>query len=124
MRADRVTVKEASPERVMTAIREALSAGKGEIWIEHVQGPILAIAIGGNRAMVMCMAEVGDAGYHAIDAGASLVSSEEYLLTNGQVDRYADRDTVEVGHVMPIVTHFLATLDRWPGVTWNDDNTT
>ncbi len=44
------------------------------------------------------------------------------MLANGQVDRYAGRDTIAVRHVMPIVTHFLATIDRWPGVAWEDDN--
>ncbi len=123
MQAGRAT-ENPSRERMLATAQAAISAGTGEIWFEHRQGPILAVVIGGDRAMVMCLAEASDAGYHAIDVDASPASSEEYVLTNGQVDRYTHRDTVEVGHVMPIVTHFLATLDRWPGVMWNDDNAT
>lgn len=109
-------------EQILSAVRRTISASHGEIWIEHQQGPILGIVIGGNRAMVLRLAESGDAGFHAIDPEASPEPSAEYVLANGQVDRYVDRDTVEVRHVLPIVTRFLATLDRWPGVTWQDDN--
>ena len=70
----------------------------------------------------MRLAESGEPGFHAIDPEASPERSGAYVLANGQVDQYADRDTVEVRHVVPIVTHFLATLDRWSGMTWQDDH--
>lgn len=101
---------------------DAVAEGRGEVWIEHDSGLMLAVVVGGARAMVLRLAEAGDAGQHAISPDASPDPSEEYVLANGQVDRYADRDAVEVRHVAPIVTHFLATTDRWPGVEWEDDN--
>jgi hypothetical protein len=122
MHAGQAVVENATQERMLTAVQEAISAGTGEIWIERQRGPMLAVVIGSNRAMVLRLAEPGDAGYHAIDPAASPEPSGEYILANGQVDQYADRDTVEVRHIMPIVTHFLATMDRWPGVAWKDDN--
>ncbi|MEU7920223.1 hypothetical protein [Micromonospora zamorensis] len=122
LHAGRTTLEGPVDEQMLSAIRRTISARCGEIWLEHQQGPILGIVMGGNRAMVLRLAESGDAGFHAIDPEASPEGSGEYVLANGQVDQYADRDTVEVRHIVPIATHFLATLDRWPGVTWQDDN--
>lgn len=122
LHADRTTLEGPVDEQMLSAVRRAISASHGEIWLEHQQGPVLGIVIGGNRAMVLRLAESGDAGFHAIDPEASPERSGEYVLANGQVDQYADRDTVEVRHVVPIVTHFLASLNRWSGVTWQDDN--
>lgn len=122
MRAGQTTLKDPSEEQVLSAVREAVSAGQGEIWIEHQRGPILGLVLGGTRAMVLRLAEPGDAGFHAIDPKAPPEPSGEYVLANGQVDQYGDRDTVGARHVVPIVVHFLATTDRWPGVAWQDDN--
>jgi hypothetical protein len=121
MHAGNVTLDSPSHDRMLAAV-EAIAAGTGEIWFEHEQGPVLGIVIGGTRAMVLRLAESGDAGYHAIDPEASPEPSAQYVLANGQVDEYADSDTIEVRHVLPIVSHFLASLDRWPGVIWRDDN--
>lgn len=122
MRAGQAILKNPSTERMLAVVKEAISDGTGQIWIEKECGPILAVTIGGTRTMVMRLAERGDDGYHAVDLAASPEPSETYILTNGQVDQYADRDTVEVRYVMPIVAHFLATTDRWPRVMWQDDS--
>ncbi|MEU5726120.1 hypothetical protein ABZ783_30445 [Micromonospora sp. NPDC047738] len=106
---------------MLLVVQEAIAAGCGALSVEHEQGPILVVVVGGARAMVMRLAAAGDAGHHAIELAASLEPSERYTLTNGQVDHYADRDTVDTRHLVPIVTHFLATLDRWPGVPWQND---
>lgn len=116
----RRTLREPTREQVLLAVQEAIAAGCGELSVEHEQGPTLVVVVGGDRAMVMRLAAAGDAGHHAIDPTASPEPSEGYTLTNGQVDHYADRDTVDARHLMPIVIHFLATLDRWPGVPWQD----
>lgn len=116
------TLESPNRTRMLATVESAIAAGQGEVWLEHDRGPALAIVVGRTRAMVMCLAQAGDAGYHATDPTASPEPSEEYVLANGQVDQYADRDTVEVRRVMPIVTHFLATMDRWPEVEWADDN--
>jgi hypothetical protein len=121
MHAGKTTLESASDEQVLSAVREAISAGRGEIWIEHQRGPILGVVLGGARAMVLRLAESGDAGFNGIDPEGSPEPSGEYVLANGQIDQYADRDTVEVRHVVPILVHFLATVERWPGVTWQDD---
>jgi hypothetical protein len=117
----RGTLREPTREQVLPVVQEAIAAGCGELSVEHEQGPTLVVVVGGARAMAMRLAAAGHAGHHAIEPTASLGSSERYTLANGQVDHYADRDTVDARHLMPIVAHFLATLDRWPGVPWQDD---
>lgn len=122
MHAGQTTLEDPSEEQVLSGVRKAVSAGGGEIWIEHQRGPILGLVLGGTRAMVLRLEEPGDAGFHAIDPKASPEPSAVYVLANGQVDQYGDRETVDTRHVVPIVVHFLATTDRWPGVAWQDDN--
>jgi len=121
LRTGRVTLRDPAEDEVLATVRGAIRAGSGEVWIEHQDGPVLAVVIGGSRAMVMRLAEAGDAGFHAVDPEAPPEPSEQYVLANGQVDEYTDRDTIAVRHVLPVVRHFLATLERWPEVTWEDD---
>ncbi|MGK5737848.1 hypothetical protein [Micromonospora sp. URMC 103] len=122
VRVGQTMLEDPSDEQVLSAVQEAVSAGEGEIWIEHQRGPILGLVLGGARAMVLRLEEPGDAGFHAIDPKASREPSGEYVLANRQVDQYGDRDAADARHVVPIVVHFLATTDRWPGVAWQDDD--
>jgi hypothetical protein len=116
------TVQHPSNDAMLAAVREAISARQGELWVEHHEGPALGIVVGDSaRAMVLRIAESGDPGYHAVDPAASPEPTGNYVLANGQRDEYSDRDTIEVQHLIPILTHFLANLDRWPGVTWHND---
>lgn len=121
LRTGQEAFRDPSHEQVLTTVQQAMSAGQGEIWIDHEQGRTLAVVLGGTRAMVMFLPEPDDAGHHAIDPTASTGDPGEYLLANGQIDRYADCDTIDVPYLPQVVTHFLATTDRWPGVPWVND---
>ncbi|MFD0683918.1 hypothetical protein [Actinomadura fibrosa] len=117
-----VVVHDPSDAEIVSVMEQAISRGQGELWVEHADGPVLGIVLGDSgRAMVLRLAESGDAGWHAVDPAASSEQVGYYLLANGQLDEYADRDTVETREVMPILAHFLATTGCWPGVQWHDD---
>ncbi len=60
-----------SEDLMLNTVQKAISLRQGEIWIEHLEGPMLGIVIGDDRAMVLRLAQSGDAGYHAIDPTAS-----------------------------------------------------
>ncbi|GAA4568740.1 hypothetical protein GCM10023193_50940 [Planotetraspora kaengkrachanensis] len=121
MHAGTDTVRAPSRDTMLRAIQAATSHGQGEIWLEHPDGPALGIVLGQTRAMVLRLEEAGDAGYHAVDLTAAPIPSDTYTLSNGQVDEYDDRDTVNAHHVLSIVDHFLATGERWTGVVWHND---
>ncbi|MFR9775642.1 Imm1 family immunity protein [Micromonospora sp. MS34] len=106
----------------MNRLSRVVSAGRGEVWWEHPQGAVLGVVVGGRRALVLHLREPGDVGRHAVDPTAPPDVVGEYRLNNGQVDRYADRDTVEVDRLPALVAHFLAAAGRWPGVEWADDS--
>ncbi|GAA1961061.1 hypothetical protein [Kitasatospora viridis] len=91
-----------------------------ETWFEDEQGRLLAVVTNGERAMVTLMHGAGDPGEHLIDPGAE-GSSDGYLLSNGQSDTYADRDTVPFGVAARAVAHVI-DHGGWPeDVTVEDD---
>ncbi|WP_143094381.1 hypothetical protein [Streptacidiphilus jiangxiensis] len=91
-----------------------------ETWFEDETGQLLAVITNGTRAMVMLMHGDGDPGEHLIDPRGE-GRSGGFLLANGQVDTYADRDTVAFGVAGQAVEH-LIDHDVWPDdVTVEDD---
>ena len=65
----------------------------------------------GIRALLMVLDHVEDAGEHLVDEFAGDAESTGYVLENGQVDSYADRDTVPLA----LALHALQeTIDADP----------
>ena len=89
-----------SPSAAVALLRARLRSGQWETWFESDSGELLSIVTNGHRAMVMLLQEPGDAGEHAIDASAGESTSTGYVLANGQVDSYADVDTVTIADAM------------------------
>ena len=69
---------------------------------ESDSGELLAVVTNGERAMVMLLREPGDAGEHAVDETAGTSTSSGYVLANGQVDTYADCDTVRLADALEL----------------------
>ena len=78
----------------VSLLRRRLLTAQWETWFESESGAVLAVVTNGHRVMVMLLRDTGDAGEHAIDASAADDTSTGYVLANGQIDTYADRDTV------------------------------
>ena len=89
-------------------VRDRLETGHHETWFESDSGQLLAVVTNGERAMVMLLQEVGDAGEHAIDTSVGVSMSGGYALENGQVDTYADRDNVPLTLAMDHVADIIA----------------
>ncbi|GAA2850690.1 hypothetical protein Acy02nite_34030 [Actinoplanes cyaneus] len=107
-------------EGAVTHLRERVAAGELETWLRHDDGRMLGVVTNGNRAMVMAMDEFGDPSRHAVDPDANGEESG-YRLSNGQVDRYDNRDTIPLGTALDVVRE-LIDHGRWPAeVAWQDD---
>ena len=91
----------------VSLLRARLLNEQWETWFESESGALLAVVTNGHRVMVMLLREPGDAGEHAIDASAADGTSSGYVLSNGQVDTYADRDTVPFDDAMIRVASVL-----------------
>jgi len=104
----------------VSLLRERRLNGQWETWFESESGELLAVVTNGTRAMVMLLREPGDAGEHAIDAFAAEGSSTGYALANGQLDAYADRDTVPFEDAMIRVASVLND-DVRPTTEWTVD---
>lgn len=57
--------------------------------------------------MVVLFEEDGDPGEHAVSPGET-GASDGYILENGQMDTYADADTVPLAEGIAIVAEFIA----------------
>ncbi|MGW2036803.1 hypothetical protein [Streptomyces virginiae] len=82
-----------SGEEARQLLRHRCDWGSQETWFESETGRLLAVVTNGDRAMVVLLDGEGDPGEHLVDPHAE-GSSGGYVLAGGQVDSYADRDTV------------------------------
>ncbi|MFK0049426.1 hypothetical protein ACIQU4_36095 [Streptomyces sp. NPDC090741] len=83
-----------------------------ETWFENDAGRLLAVLTNGERAMVVLLDGEDGPGEHLVDPRAE-GSSGGYLLSNGQVDGYADRDTVAFDVAGHAVAHMIEH-GTWP----------
>ncbi|NUR63474.1 MAG: hypothetical protein HOV87_33160 [Catenulispora sp.] len=85
-----------SGEEARLLLGNRLGHGSQETWFEDDQGRLLGVITNGERAMVVLLDGAGEAGEHLVDPGGQ-GRSDGFLLANGQVDAYDDRDTVVFG---------------------------
>lgn len=112
-----------SGEQARQLLGHRLDWASQETWFEDEHGRLLAVVTNGTRAMVMLMHEGGDPGEHLIDPRGE-GRSGGFVLGNGQVDTYADRDTVVFSVAGRAVAH-LIDHGVWPDdVSVEDDRGT
>jgi hypothetical protein len=102
-------------------LRQRADDGVLGTWLTREDGPTIGVVTNRVRAMLVWMAEPGDPGRHAVDPTAGDGRGDGYRLSNGQVDRYADRDTVPFALARRIVREVLDNGTTGDGVTWHDD---
>ncbi|MFF3863228.1 hypothetical protein [Streptomyces sp. NPDC002209] len=84
-----------------------------ETWFEDDQGRLLSVVTNGERARVALVDGAGgDTGEHLVDPLGEGISGG-YLLSNGQIDTYCDRETVPFPAACEAVEHFI-DHDIWP----------
>jgi len=104
-------------DAVAAAVR-ARDSGQREMLFESNRGRICFFVTNGARVMIVLMNEPGDPGEHAVDGDAE-GSSSGYVLSTGQVDEYADRDTVSWDAALQALE---ALVDGEPSpVSWHVD---
>jgi hypothetical protein len=106
-------------ETAERALRAEFVAGNQMVTLTSSLGRILLVVTNGTRAMVVLMDTVGDAGQHATDPDAPGVSGG-FVLDNGQVDEYANADTVELEEALVAVRQLVAGLGATT-VIWHND---
>ncbi|WP_406346414.1 hypothetical protein OH787_05950 [Streptomyces sp. NBC_01547] len=105
---------EYSGEDAGQLLRHRLDWGTQETWFEDGRAANLAVVTNGERAMVSLLDDEADRAEHLVDPRGS-GSSGGYQLANGQVDVYADRDTVTFEAAGRAVAYFVEHA------TWPDD---
>ncbi|MFF5488605.1 hypothetical protein [Streptomyces virginiae] len=103
-----------SGEDARQLLRHRLDWATQETWFEDGRAASLAVVTNGERAMVSLLDGEADRAEHLVDPRGS-GSSGGYRLTNGQVDVYADRDTVTFEAAGRAVAYFIEHA------TWPDD---
>jgi hypothetical protein len=92
-----------------------------ETWFVREDGALIGVVTNRERALVVWLDEPGDPGRHAIDPGAGGGRGDGYRLANGQVDHYADRDTVPFALARQIVRSLVDRGTAPDGVDWQAD---
>ena len=103
-------------------IERRVATGTMTTWLESSLGRRIALVSNGPRAMVLLLEHYdGDPGEHAIDSAGGAGSSGGFVLDNGQVDEYADRDTVPMGEALRIVAHLVSDGVPPSDASWQVD---
>jgi hypothetical protein len=106
---------------IAETIESRISQGTMTTCLESSRGRTIHLVSNGSRAMVMLLEHSdGDPGEHAIDP-AGVGTSGGFVLENGQVDEYADRDTVPMGEALRIVAHLVAEGAPPADASWQVD---
>ncbi len=106
---------------VAETVHDRVSRGTMTTLLESSRGRTIHLVSNGSRAMVMLLEHGdGDPGEHAIDP-AGVGTSGGFVLENGQVDEYADRDTVPMGEALRIVAHLVAAGVPPDDASWQVD---
>lgn len=88
-----------------------------EIWVEHGEARLCAL-INGSRGWLMYLRYPGDEGSHSVDPDCQDPGEMEFLLNNGQLDRYPVAWTLPIETVRQALEHFEQTGQPAPFVPW------
>ncbi|WP_460937952.1 hypothetical protein [Phycicoccus ginsengisoli] len=103
-------------------VERRVATGTMTTWLESSLGRRIALVSNGSRAMVLLLEhDDGDPGEHAIDPDGGAGSSGGFVLENGQVDEYPDRDTVPMGEALRIVGHLVSDGVPPSDASWQVD---
>ena len=103
-------------------IERRVASGVMTTWLESSLGRRIALVSNGLRAMVLLLQhDDGDPGEHAIDPAAGVASSGGFVLDNGQVDEYPDRETVPMGEALRIVVSLVSDGVPPSDASWEVD---
>ena len=108
-----------APSEVRQLLVDRVNEGRLWTHFRTDSGQALMFVSNGDRAMVVFLKHEGDAGEHAVDPGAA-GESTGFVLDNGQVDTYSDRDTVPLMRAVKAVEQVLTAGHR-PSDHWQDD---
>lgn len=99
-------------------VRRSLAAGQLDITF-HAQNYRLQFVTNGDRVMLLLWGPIGsDEGVFAVDPDASGREQDGYRLSNGQVDTYADKDTVPLAAAMKAVRYIVDNDVTDPDLLW------
>ena len=109
------------PSDATDLVGRRLESGVLCTWFESEAGRTIAFVTNGSRAMVLRLDHNdGDQGEHAIAPVATGISGG-LMLDNGQVDEYADSDTVALQEGLRILRHLIAEGEPPPDAHWQID---
>lgn len=94
-----------------------------EIWVDHHPFPAICALINGDRGWLMWVRHEGDAGFSSRNPAYSGPPDAEieYMLSNGQVDRYPASWAYSQGEVCAALETF-ARSRRISGISWFNDS--
>lgn len=111
---------ELEPPEVSTVVLDRLAEKVFFTCLESDRGRVIMFATNGERAMLVLLEGEGDAGEHAVDPSASGVSGG-FVLDNGQVDEYENRDTVVLVEGLRILQQLVAVGVPPADTAWEVD---
>lgn len=94
-------------DEAVRRVSDRLEAGVYETWFDADSGRMLCLVTNGPRALLMLLDHQGDAGAHLIDPRGGDEPVDGFVLANGQVDEYAERDTVPLATALDVLRSLI-----------------
>ena len=106
-----------------TMLARIPETGCAEVWVMHGRFPALCALLNGDRGWLTCLRFEGDAGLSSRNPHYSGPSDAEieFMLSNGQVDRYPAEWTYSRPEILAAVRSFAETPTLPAAVSWSND---
>ena len=106
-----------------SSLAELPESGFAEIWVSHGSFPTLCALINGDRGWLMFLRYEGDAGFSSRNPDYAPSHAElEFMLSNGQVDRYPAEWTYSRAQILETLEYFAHTRHLPAALYWFNDS--
>jgi hypothetical protein len=112
-----------SRDQLQLALARFIQEEFREIWLGFPEFPALSALLNEDRALLMYLREVGDAGFTSRNPAYRGDEGEviQYKLSNGQIDEYPASWALQESEILEALAYFLEHKNRPRSVTWHDD---
>lgn len=110
-----------SASELTAAVSAFLSSRQfAEIWLSKGHAKQMSMLVNGPRAWLMYLVNIDEQCWHTVDPAfpGPADGTTEFVLSNGQLDRYPASWTIPTLQAVAELGHFFTARDRSPHLSW------
>jgi hypothetical protein len=113
-----------SRDQLQLALARFIQEEFREIWLGFPEFPALSALLNEDRALLMYLREVGDAGFTSRNPAYRGDEGEviQYKLSNGQIDEYPASWALQESEILEALATMMALEDQLYPTSWHERN--